>query len=76
MFTDADAAMLKFENRAWSSSGRKDSCIREEFHLTATRYYQRLNALLDNPDAAAAEPMTINRLRRVRARLRGRSVGE
>jgi hypothetical protein len=40
-----------------------------------TRYYQALNALVDRPDAVAADPLVVGRLRRVRAaRHRRRSV--
>lgn len=31
------------------------------------KYFQRLNHLLDDPAAAAAYPMTVARLRRIRA---------
>ena len=34
--------------------------------MSATRYYQVLNGLLDNPAALAAEPMLVKRLRRMR----------
>ena len=35
--------------------------------MSATRYYQVLNALIDNPAALAADPMLIKRLRRLRS---------
>jgi hypothetical protein len=35
--------------------------------MSATRYYQVLNALIDKPEALAAEPLLIRRLRRLRA---------
>jgi hypothetical protein len=45
------------------------------FDLTATRYYQILNALIDTPEALAADPMLVKRLRRLRsARQRERSA--
>ena len=41
---------------------------------TPTRYYQVLNALVDRPDALAADPLLVRRLRRLRlARQRTRS---
>jgi hypothetical protein len=43
--------------------------------MSATRYYQVLNALLDRPEALAADPMLVKRLRRLRtARQRARSA--
>ena len=34
--------------------------------MSATRYYQVLNALVDKPEALAADPMLVKRLRRLR----------
>jgi len=43
--------------------------------LSATRYYQVLNTLIDNPDALAADPLLVKRLRRMRdERQRARSA--
>ena len=65
--TDRDRAMLAFERRWWRYSGAKEQAIRDEFDIPATRYYQILNALLDAPAALAADPLTVGRLRRLRA---------
>jgi hypothetical protein len=64
--TETEARILQFENRWWRYPGAKESAIRELFDMSATRYYQVLNALLDNPAALAAEPMLVKRLRRMR----------
>ncbi|MGH3910551.1 MAG: DUF3263 domain-containing protein, partial [Pseudonocardiaceae bacterium] len=40
---------------------------RELFDMSATRYYQVLNDLIDRQEALAADPMLIKRLRRLRA---------
>jgi len=49
--------------------------VRELFDMTATRYYQVLNALIDTPEALAADPTLVKRLRRLRAtRQRARSA--
>ena len=45
----------------------KETAIRERFDMSATRYYQVLNALVDRPEALAADPMLVKRLRRLRA---------
>ena len=43
--------------------------------MSATRYYQVLNALIDPPEALVADPMLVKRLRRLRAtRQRSRSA--
>jgi hypothetical protein len=65
--------MLTFERQWWRSAGAKETAIRERFGVTPTRYYQVLNALVDRPDALAADPLLVRRLRRLRsARRRGR----
>ncbi|MDT0397549.1 MULTISPECIES: DUF3263 domain-containing protein [Streptomyces] len=58
--------ILALERRGFSGPGVKERAIREELGLAPVRYYQLLNALLDNPRALAHDPVTINRLRRVR----------
>ena len=43
--------------------------------MSATRYYQVLNALIDKPEALAQDPLLVKRLRRLRAtRQRNRSA--
>jgi hypothetical protein len=49
--------------------------VRDKFGMSATRYYQTLNALIDNPAALAQDPLLVKRLRRLReARQRSRSA--
>jgi hypothetical protein len=62
-----DAAILDFEKQWWALSGTKESEIRERFELSAPRYYQLLNALIDTPEALAHDPLLVKRLRRQRA---------
>lgn len=59
--------MLVFERQWWRYAGAKEQAIREQFGLSATRYYQALNNLIDRPDALAADPMLVKRLRRLRS---------
>ncbi len=40
--------------------------MRSQFGLSAARYYQVLNSLLDSPDALAYDPMLVKRLQRMR----------
>ena len=66
MLTDTDRAILDFERNWWKYQGRKEAAILEIFGLSGTRYYQRLNALIDDPDALAYDAQLVNRLRRQR----------
>ncbi|WP_411151378.1 DUF3263 domain-containing protein [Streptomyces sp. A30] len=59
--------ILALEGRGFSGPGLKERAIREELGLAPVRYYQLLNALLDDARALAFDPVTVNRLRRVRA---------
>jgi hypothetical protein len=65
--SDRDREIIAFERQWWKYAGSKEQAIKELFDVSSTRYYQVLNALLDNPDALAADPMLIKRLRRMRA---------
>ncbi len=59
--------ILAFEGQWWKYAGAKEQAIRELFDLSATRYYQVLNALIAKPAAMAMDPMLVKRLRRLRA---------
>ncbi|AIJ34242.1 DUF3263 domain-containing protein [Corynebacterium imitans] len=66
--SDSDRTLLDFEARAPRSLGAKEESIRQELGLTPTRYYQRLNLLLESPDALAYAPQLVRRLRALRER--------
>ena len=73
--TDREGEVLAFERQWWKYAGAKEQAIKELFDMSATRYYQVLNALIDSPSALEADPMLIKRLRRLRAsRQRQRSA--
>ena len=65
--TRRDREVLAFERQWWKYAGAKEQAIRELFDMSATRYYQVLNALVDRPEALAADPMLVKRLRRLRS---------
>ena len=72
---DRDREIIAFERQWWKYAGAKEQAIRELFDMSATRYYQVLNALIDSQAALEADPMLIKRLRRLRAsRQRARSA--
>ncbi len=61
-----DQEILKFEREWWKHSGSKENAIRDLFDMSATRYYQILNALIDTEAALDFDPMLVKRLRRIR----------
>ena len=73
--SERDQAILAFERSWWEFAGAKEHAIRDLFDMSATRYYQVLNALIDRPEALVADPMLVKRLRRLRStRQRQRSA--
>ena len=62
-----EVEILGFERQWWKYAGAKEQAIRELFDMSATRYYQVLNNLIDSPAALEHDPMLIKRLRRIRA---------
>lgn len=73
--SERDRRILEFERQWWTFAGAKEQAVKDLFDLSPTRYYQVLNALIDNPAALAADPMLVKRLRRMRAsRTRERSA--
>ncbi|QGQ20324.1 DUF3263 domain-containing protein [Cellulomonas sp. JZ18] len=65
--SERDQQVLAFERQWWKYAGAKEQAIRELFDMSATRYYQLLNALIDDPAALAHDPMLVKRLRRMRS---------
>jgi hypothetical protein len=73
--TEREEEILGFERQWWKYAGAKEQAIRDLFEMSATRYYQVLNALIDRPEAMVYDPMLVKRLRRLRAaRQRARSA--
>ncbi|MEU5657297.1 DUF3263 domain-containing protein [Streptomyces sp. NPDC047737] len=67
-----ERAVLALERRSWPGPGAKERAVREQLGISPVRYYQLLNALLDDRRALEEDPVTVNRLRRVRDARRGR----
>lgn len=73
--SERDREILAFERQWWKYAGAKEQAVRELFDMSATRYYQVLNALIDSDAALEHDPMLVKRLRRLRAsRQRARSA--
>lgn len=64
--SERDQRILVFERQWWKHAGAKEQAIRSEFGLSAARYYQMLNAVLDQPSALLFDPMLVKRLHRIR----------
>ena len=64
--TEREMAILDFEKSWWQARAPKETEIRERFSLSAARYYQLLNALIDRPEALEHDPLLVKRLRRLR----------
>lgn len=74
LLSERDAKILEFERQWWKFAGSKEDAVRDLFKMSATEYYQVLNALIDSHAALAHDPMLVKRLRRMRAsRQRGRA---
>ncbi|GAA4377934.1 DUF3263 domain-containing protein [Agromyces bauzanensis] len=58
--------VLEFEAGAWQHPGPKADAIREEFGISAARYYRILGELIDSPAALRHDPMLVKRLQRMR----------
>ena len=65
--TVREAEILDFEKCWWQAKSSKEIEIRERFDMSAPRYYQELNRLLDDPAALAHAPLLVKRLRRLRS---------
>jgi uncharacterized protein DUF3263 len=65
--SERDRQILTFERQRWKYAGAKEQAIRDQFAMSATRYYQVLNALIDRTDALAFDPLLVKRLRRLRS---------
>ncbi|CAN5571740.1 DUF3263 domain-containing protein [soil metagenome] len=63
---ERDARILDFEREWWHHAGAKEDAIRTQFGLSAARYYQLLNAVIDSPAAVRHDPMLVRRLLRAR----------
>ena len=74
VLSERDLAILAFESRYTKQGSPKEEAIREVFGLSAARYYQLLNAVIESPAAVRHDPMLVARLQRARdARVKARA---
>jgi hypothetical protein len=64
--TESEKQLLYLEQGYFRWAGAKDQQIGELLGMSPTRYYQKLNALIDDPRAMAWDPLTVKRLQRLR----------
>ena len=62
--------VLAFEARWWKHRGAKEQAMKDELGLSVTRYYQLLGAIVEKPEALEADPLTVNRVCRLREQQR------
>ncbi|MFQ5517768.1 MAG: DUF3263 domain-containing protein [Acidimicrobiia bacterium] len=74
MLSERDRLVLEFESAWWHYPQPKDLAIRDYLDMSANRYYQILRRVVDDPEAAALQPLTIYRLRRDRATARRQAL--
>ena len=67
MLTPRERRVLDFERTWWKLPGPKDRDIKEQLGFSSTLYYRVLRDALDKDDALAYDPLTVRRLRRLRA---------
>ena len=72
--TELESQILNLERIFWKTAEAKEQAVRE-LGLSPVRYYQLLARLLDDPAARAADPLLVDRLRRVRTDRRRSFVG-
>ena len=66
--SEREVRVLAFERGTWRTAGAKEQAISEVLGITATRYYQVLNELIDSAEALKFDPVLVKRLRAQRAR--------
>ncbi len=66
--SERDMRLLAVERGTWRTAGAKEQAIVEVLGISATRYYQLLNELIDSPEALKFDPVLVKRLRAQRAR--------
>ncbi|QLF83847.1 helix-turn-helix DNA binding domain protein [Gordonia phage Moosehead] len=64
--TDDDRRMLDLAGQRWNYAGSLEQRVRDEFGISLTRFWQRVNQLIETEEALAYSPVVVNRLRRLR----------
>lgn len=59
--------VLDFERTWWKHAGVKEQAIKDHFDVSSTKYNQRLNQIIEDPEAAKFDPILVKRLKRLKA---------
>jgi len=65
--TAADRTALELAGATYKYAAVRESHAREQLGLGPVEFWQRVNALLDDPAAEAELPLVVRRLRRMRS---------
>lgn len=57
---------IRLAARRYKYEGARETDVLHELGMTATRFWQYVNALIDRPEAVAAYPVDVRRLVRLR----------
>lgn len=64
--TDVEKRMLELAGARWNYAGSLEQTVRDELGISLTRFWQLVGRMLDREDVMAYDPVTVNRLRRIR----------
>ena len=64
--TDDEKRMLELAGARWRYAGSLEQVVRDELGISLTRFWQLVGRMLDREDVMAYDPVTVNRLRRIR----------
>ncbi len=74
--TGDEIALFEFERVHWGATPNKESAVRERFGLSLARYYQRVYALCEKPEALEYDAVFVRQcLEAQGSRTRARALG-
>ena len=68
--SDRERILLELETGWWRHAPDKETAVAQTLGLPMSQYHAELNRVLDRPEAEAAHPRVVRRLRRLRDRRR------
>ncbi|WP_197552655.1 DUF3263 domain-containing protein [Trueperella pecoris] len=75
--TELERTILRIERGWWHLGATRDQAIRSELGMSPSKYYMLLSRMLDSERVWRADPVLVDRLRRLReGRLAERRSGE
>lgn len=70
MLSVRDLMALRLAAAPYKYPGARETDVREQLGMSAVIFFRHVDRLLDDPEALAAMPVEVNRLRRIRDRRR------